>query len=165
MSQLLEDTTRVVLIGAGATALMDLWLLLLRRLGVQGTNFALVGRWAGHAMRGQWFHDPIAKSAPVAGERALGWLVHYAVGIAFAGVLLGVCGMRWAGDPSLPPALALGIASVAAPLFVMQPAMGAGVASSRTPTPAINCLRSLASHTVFGLGLYASALVLSSMPW
>jgi hypothetical protein len=50
---------------------------------------------------------------------------------------------------------------VALPLFVMQPAMGAGVASSGTPTPLKNCLRSLANHTVFGLGLYVSAVVIT----
>jgi len=37
--------------------------------------------------------------------------------------------------------------------------MGAGIASSRTPTPLKNCLRSLANHTVFGVGLYLSAFV------
>ena len=31
--------------------------------------------------------DPIAAAAPVRGERALGWLVHYVVGIAFAEAL------------------------------------------------------------------------------
>jgi hypothetical protein len=46
-------------------------------------------------------------------------------------------------------------------LFVMQPAMGSGFAASRTPTPLKNCLRSLANHTVFGLGLYVSAVLLS----
>ena len=43
----------------------------------------------------------------------------------------------------------------------MQPAMGSGFAASRTPTPLKNCLRSLANHTVFGLGLYLSALVIA----
>ena len=54
-----------------------------------------------------------------------------------------------------------GIGSVAAPFFVMQPAMGAGIAASRTPRPAAARLHSLVTHTVFGLGLYATALVIS----
>ena len=41
------------------------------------------------------------------------------------------------------------------------PAMGAGFAASRTPTPLKNCLRSLANHTVFGFGLYLSALAIA----
>ena len=55
----------------------------------------------------------------------------------------------------------MGIVTVAVPLFVMQPALGAGFASSRTPTPLKNCLRSVATHAVFGLGMYWAALLLS----
>jgi hypothetical protein len=45
----------------------------------------------------------------------------------------------------------------------MQPAMGAGIASSRTPTPLKNSLRSLANHAVFGLGLYLSAATMARL--
>jgi hypothetical protein len=160
MNPLLQDTARVVLIGIGATAVMDLWLLLLKRMNVPTLNFAFVGRWIGHALRGRWTHDAIARAAPVPGELGLGWLAHYAVGIAFAGVLVAINGMAWTARPSLLPALCVGIGTVIAPLFVMQPAMGAGVASSRTSAPAKNCIRSLANHTVFGAGLYLSAAVI-----
>lgn len=163
MTSLTDTLPRVVLIGIGATAAMDAWLLLLRRLGVPTLNFALIGRWAGHLLRGRWAHRPIAASAPIRGELAWGWLVHYAVGVAFAALLVGLCGVAWARHPSLLPALAVGVGSVVAPLFVMQPAMGAGFASSRTPTPAKNCLRSLANHTVFGAGLYLAALATESV--
>ena len=59
------------------------------------------------------------------------------------------------------PAVLVGMATVAAPLFVMQPAMGSGIAASRTPTPLRNCMRSIANHTVFGLGLYLTALLMA----
>lgn len=157
MNPLLLDLARIALIGAGATALMDLWLLLLKRLHIPTLDFGLIGRWAGHVLQGRFAHAAIAKAAPVRGEKALGWLVHYAVGIAFAGVLAGLHGMAWTQDPRLLPALAVGIGSVAAPWFVMQPAMGAGIAASRTPTPWKNRARSLATHAVFGLGLYVAA--------
>lgn len=147
----------IVLVGAGATAVMDLWLFLLRGLGVPTLNFAFIGRWAAHALRGRVVHAAIARAAPVPGELAWGWLVHYAVGIAFAALLVGVQGPAWTRQPTLAPAVATGLATVLLPLFVMQPAMGAGVASSRTPTPLKNVLRSLANHAVFGLGLYLSA--------
>jgi hypothetical protein len=55
------------------------------------------------------------------------------------------------------PAVALGVGTVVFPLFVMQPAMGLGVAASRTPAPLKNCLRSVVNHAVFGLGLFLSA--------
>jgi hypothetical protein len=161
LSPFWQDLARVALIGIGATALMDLWLVLLKRLGLPGLHFGHLGRWAGHVARGRWVHAAMAKAAPVRGELALGFGVHYAVGIAFAAVLVVWCGMGWAHRPSLAPALALGVGSVVMPLFVMQPAMGAGVASSKTPTPLRNCLKSLANHTVFGAGLYLAAIVLA----
>lgn len=151
------EIVKVMLIGIGATAVMDAWLMLLKRSGVPTLNFAMIGRWAGHLTRGTFAHAAIAKSPPVPGELALGWLMHYAIGIAFAALLVAVQGLQWTGNPTLLPALAVGMATVAAPLFVMQPAMGAGIASSKTPTPLKNCLRSVANHTVFGLGLYLAA--------
>lgn len=156
-----EYLAKAVLIGCGATIVMDAWLLLLKRLKVPTLDFALLGRWVGHLFRGRLRHAPIAKSPPIPEERLLGWCAHYAIGIAFALMLAGAAGAHWVDSPSLAPALALGIGSVVAPLFVLQPAMGAGFAASRTPTPLKNCLRSLATHTVFGLGLYLSALVVA----
>ena len=157
MNQVLQDLARVVLIGVGATAMMDAWLYLLKRLKVPTLNFALVGRWFGHALCGRWKHAAIARAEPIKGELALGWLIHYGVGIAFAGVLVSIFGMAWARNPSLVPALLVGAGTVVAPLFVMQPAMGSGVASSKTDAPVRNSFRSVVNHTVFGAGLYVAA--------
>lgn len=156
------DFPRAVAIGLGATAVMDLWLTLLKAFGLPTLNFALLGRWVGHMPRGRWSHAGIAKSAPVRGELALGWVAHYATGITFAVLLTALAGPYWLRAPSVVPALSFGIATVVLPLFVMQPAMGAGIASSRTATPALNALKSLANHTVFGLGLYAAALAIAT---
>ncbi len=161
MNPLAEEMIRVVVIGIGATAALDAWLWLLKRLGVPTLDVAFMGRWVGHLRRGRWAHDSIAKAGPVAGEVALGWLLHYATGIAFAGVLVAVTGPAWTSDPRLLPALAVGIGTVVAPLFVLQPAMGAGIASSRTAAPARNCLKSFANHAVFGFGLYLAAVVVA----
>ena len=48
-------------------------------------------------------------------------------------------------------------------MFLLQPLMGAGLASSRTATPWRNRLRSLLNHLVFGLGLYLSAIALAAL--
>lgn len=157
----IEDAARIALIGAGATACMDLWLALLRRLDVPTLDFAMLGRWVGHWRRGVVAHAAIGKAAAVQGERALGWLVHYATGIAFAAVLVAIAGTGWIRNPTLLPALGWGVATVALPWLVMQPAMGAGIAAANTPAPARNRARSLANHAVFGLGLYLSALLLA----
>jgi hypothetical protein len=159
----LQDIARVVLIGVGATVVMDVWLAFLKRMGVPTLDFGFIGRWVGHLLRGQVAHAAIRQSPRIAGELVWGWLTHYAVGIAFAGLLVAVQGPAWTQDPSLLPALAVGMGTVAAPLLVMQPAMGSGFAASKTPTPLKNCLRSLANHTVFGLGLYLSAAAVASV--
>jgi hypothetical protein len=61
------------------------------------------------------------------------------------------------------PALIFGIVTVAIPFFIMHPSFGLGLASSRAPNPTQARLRSLMSHAVFGVGLYISALAMSSI--
>jgi hypothetical protein len=153
----METIARSLLIGAGATLVMDAWAALLRRFGVPSLDFAMLGRWVGHLPRGRFLHERIAAAAPIRGERALGWATHYAIGISIAGLLLTVYGLEWAHAPTPGPALLIGVVTVAAPLLVLQPALGAGVASRKTPAPLFNSLKSLATHAVFGLGLYLAA--------
>jgi len=160
VSEAVEFALRTLWIGAGATVVMDLWAVLRKRLfGIPSLDYALVGRWLVHLTRGRFFHDPIGKSPRVAGERAIGWTAHYLIGIAFAAVLLASWGLEWARQPTLAPALIVGIGTVVLPFCVMQPAMGAGFAASRTPRPAMARFQSLVTHTVFGAGLYAAAWV------
>ncbi|MBX7078297.1 MAG: DUF2938 domain-containing protein [Nannocystaceae bacterium] len=161
MTPNIEIVLRTVAIGAGATAVMDGWAWLLRRLGVPSLDFALLGRWIGHFRDGQWLHASIAKAPPVRGEAVLGWLAHYSIGIGFSALLLALFGLRWARSPTLLPALAIGIVTVAAPLLLLQPALGAGIASSKTAAPLFNSLKSVVTHTVFGFGLYLAAWVSS----
>lgn len=158
---ILQDAIRITVIGIGATAVMDLWLVLLRRLGVTTQSFALIGRWVGHLLRGRMTHAAISKAEPITGELAWGWLTHYTVGIAFSTLLAVIAGRTWIANPTLVPALAVGAFTVAAPLLVMQPAMGAGFLARKTPTPLKNCVRSLANHSVFGLGLYLTATLIA----
>jgi hypothetical protein len=160
---MIEFALRMVLIGVGATLVMDVWAFILRRLGIPSLNFALLGRWLGHLLRGQRMQASIARATPVKGELLLGWSAHYSIGIAFAALLLATFGLHWARSPSLLPALSIGIATVVAPLFILQPALGAGIASSKTPTPVLNCIKSLVTHTVYGFGLYLAALATASL--
>jgi len=138
---------------------MDVWAALLRRFGVPSLNFAFLGRWIGHLPRGRWLHDSIAKADPIPGERLIGWCAHYSIGISFAMLLLAVFGLQWGRSPTVVPALLVGIVTVGAPLFILQPALGAGVASSKTTAPLFNTFKSLVTHTVFGFGLFFAARI------
>jgi hypothetical protein len=151
-----------VLMGLAAAALMDVWSLVLRRrFAIPTLDYALLGRWIGHIARGRFTHERIASADPIRGERPLGWAAHYAIGVTFAIGLLGLVGSDWLRSPTVGPALAVGLVTILAPWLVMQPAMGAGFAGSRTPNPRATRLRNLGTHTVYGLGLYLAALVLT----
>jgi hypothetical protein len=163
MSETVGFALRAVVIGAGATIMMDLWAALLRQLGVPSLNLAFLGRWIGHLARGHWMHVSIAAATPIRGERWIGWCAHYSIGVAFSALLLWTYGVKWARSPSLLPALFIGIATVIAPLLILQPAMGAGIASWKTPRPFLSSVKSLATHTVFGLGMYLAALAAASL--
>lgn len=160
MSEGLELILRAALIGIGATVVLDLWNALLKHVvGVPSLNMGMLGRWFGHFPQGHFRHENIAGSPPIPGERIIGWGAHYAIGIAWAAFLLAIWGLDWARHPTPLPALIVGLVTVAAPFFVMQPGMGLGIAASRTPSPNAARLKSLASHTVYGIGLYGAALL------
>ena len=162
MPDAVEFVARGVFIGLAGAAAMDLWSLLLRRRSnIQGLDYALLGRWIGHFPRRRFFHERIASAEPIRRERPLGWVAHYSIGIAFAFLLLAIWGLGWARSPTIWPALLIGLGTIVAPWFVLQPGMGAGIAASRTPNPRAARLRNLATHTVYGIGLYGSAVALS----
>jgi len=147
-------------IGIGATLVMDLWaLFLLRAFSIPSLNYAMVGRWIGHIPRGQLVHINIAEARPITGERIIGWTAHYVIGVIFAGLLISIWGLSWTVSPTPFPAVAFGLATIAAPFFILQPGMGAGVAASKTPAPNVARFRSLSAHMSFGIGLYLSALL------
>lgn len=154
----IEVIARTCLIGAGATIAMDVWALVRRRVfGVPALGYALVGRWLAWLPRGRVVHTPIAVTPPVRGEGAIGWAAHYLIGIAFAAVPVALWGAAWLREPTLASAMIVGVASVAAPFFVLQPALGAGIAARHTPRPWAARIHSVVTHAVFGAGLYASA--------
>ena len=153
---------QVLFTGLGATALMDVAMIARKRVfGVALPDYGLVGRWLGHMPRGRFVHPRIAAAAAVDGERWIGWSAHYAIGVAFAALLYGVAGAAWFHAPTICIALTVGIGTVAAPFFVMQPAMGAGIAANRTPRPTAARVQSIATHAIFGLGLYGAGLLSS----
>ena len=157
MTSLVEVAVRTVLIGAGATLTMDVWGAVLRRFGIPSLRFEILGRWVGNLPRGRWWHEDISRTPPVRGERLIGWCAHYLIGIGFAALLLTVQGLAWARSPTPWPALVMGVVTVLAPWLVLQPALGAGIASSKTPRPVFNSCKSLITHTVFGVGLFIAA--------
>lgn len=160
-----EIVLRTLLVGIGATLGMDLWALLLKHVyGVTGLDYRLLGRWVGHLARGRISHDGIGRTAPIPAEAAVGWIAHYAIGVIFAAGLVAVWGAGWLQAPTPAPALITGLVTVAAPFLILQPAFGFGIAASRAPNPKQARLRSIATHLVFGAGLYLAARLTTALP-
>ncbi|EHS49000.1 hypothetical protein PDO_0756 [Rhizobium sp. PDO1-076] len=149
---------RGVIIGAGATALMDIWAIVLWRVfGQSKANWAPVGRWFWHLKNGKVFHDNIANAEPYAHELTLGWISHYAVGILYGILLAVLVGPVWFANPTFLPAWILGILTVGAGWFLLQPGLGIGWAASKTPNPTKVRALNLVAHTVFAIGLWGTA--------
>jgi Protein of unknown function (DUF2938) len=154
-----ETVLGAAIVGIGGTVILDLWATLLGRLfGVPATNWAMVGRWVGHMPAGRFRHENIAKAAPVSGELAIGWIFHYAIGIGYGLLLVALWGAEWVREPTLLPPLILALGLLVAPYFIMMPGMGSGFAGAKTPNPNVTRLKSVVGHSVFGLGMYVTAL-------
>ena len=149
-----------IVMGVIGTLMMDIWAQILKRTaGIPSANWAMVGRWVANIPQGQLTHDNIGAVAPVPGELALGWLFHYAVGIAYGVALALIMGPAWLAAPTFWPAWIFALLTVGFGWFVMQPGLGLGWAASRTPAPWRARGLSLVAHTVFGMGLWLGALL------
>ena len=151
-----------LVIGIGATLIMDLWNLFLRRaFGVASLSYCVLGRWLLHMAEGRLRHASIAAAPRKPYECAMGWTAHYTIGVVFAVGFVALASAEWLSRPTLLPPLLYGIGTVVFPFFIMQPSFGLGIAASRAPRPAQARLKSLVTHTVFGVGLYVCALGVS----
>ncbi|MBL8550946.1 MAG: DUF2938 domain-containing protein [Hyphomonadaceae bacterium] len=164
MEELLGLGAKVGVVGIGATLILDFWSLFLKAaFGVPSPNYKMVGRWIGYFTRGRFVHRAVADAPRIGGEHLIGWSAHYGIGILYAGLLVAFAGADWLNTPTVLPAMLVGIMTVAAPFLMMQPAMGAGFASSKAERPNIARMRSLAAHAAFGFGLYLAAVIVRSV--
>lgn len=162
MSYELETALRASIIGIGGTVALDAWVTMLQYLvKTPATNWAMVGRWLGHMPKGSFHHENMAAVAPIGGEAAIGWTFHYGIGIGYGLLLVVIQGSGWLVDPSVLPPVLLSLALLVAPFFVMMPGLGLGIAGSKTPKPNVTRLKSVLAHTMFGLGMYATAMVIN----
>jgi len=157
-----NDILGAIAIGIGATLFMDLWNLFLKRtFSIPSLNYCLLGRWLCHMPGGTMTHASIANASEKPFECTVGRIAHYTIGVVFALVFVALVSGDWLVRPTLMPALLYGIGTVVFPFFIMQPSIGLGIAASRTSNPTQARLKSVATHTVFGVGLYVCALGVS----
>jgi len=144
--------------GIFATVVLDLWQRLLNAAaGIPPTNWAFVGRWFAYLPRGRFVHRPIAATPAVQGELALGWAMHYLVGLVYGFAYLGLMVFALDRPPSLLSGLAFGAASVVIPWFILQPGLGIGAMGRLAANPQIPRWTALAAHVLYGASLFAGS--------
>ena len=157
-----RDILGAMAIGIGATLVMDLWNLLLKRaFGIPSLDFCLLGRWLRHMPSGTLRHASISAASRQPFECTVGWMAHYTIGIAFGLGFIALTSSDWLARPTALPAVLYGLGTVVFPFFILQPSFGLGIAASKTRNPAQARMKSLVTHVVFGVGLYGCALCLS----
>jgi hypothetical protein len=154
-----NDVLGAIAIGIGATLVMDLWNLFLKRtFSIPSLSYCLLGRWVSHMPGGTLRHASIAAAPPRAHECTVGWIAHYTIGVALALGFVALTSGHWLARPTLLPALLYGIGTIVFPFLILQPSFGLGFAGSKTPNPTQARLKSLMTHTIFGVGLYVCAI-------
>jgi Protein of unknown function (DUF2938) len=154
----------IIIVGVVATLALDIWQQIYRLLfGTAITDWAIIGRWAAYLPRGQLVHENIGETTPVAHELALGWVVHYAVGIGYAVVYLFLMWFVFASPPDFKSAMIFGAISVAVTWFAMEPVLGAGVMASKTPRPPAAMAHDFTSHLSFGFGLFLGVVIFRAL--
>ena len=71
-----------------------------------------------------------------------------------------LAGPAWTREPTFLPAWILGMVTIGAGWFLLQPGMGAGWAASKRANAWQVRFLNVVSHTVFAAGLYGTALLL-----
>ena len=152
---------KIIVIGIGATFTMDVYAFILKLFGIKGLDYRFLGRWIGHFFNGKFFHIKIFNAPQIKFEQFIGQIAHYTIGVAFAFLLVILFEKKWLDNPSLFPALIIGLVTMIAPFFIMQPAFGFGIAGSNLPDPNKARMMSLIIHCIYGFGLFAMALLLN----
>ena len=149
------------LMGLGATLAIDFWAVIQHRIwNLPLPNWAMPGRWFAHLFQGKVFHRDIAQSKEVTNELLVGWLLHYGVGVGYGIMFLLIMGIEWISHPSFLSAWIFALITIVAGWFILQPGMGLGWAGKNTSAPWKLRGLGLVTHTIFGLGLWASGLLI-----
>jgi Protein of unknown function (DUF2938) len=154
----------IIIVGVVATLTLDIWQQIYRvAFGTPITDWAIIGRWAANLPRGQIVNENIGSAPAVPHEHAIGWVVHYLVGIGYAVVYLVLMWFILGIPPSFISAMIFGAISVSVTWFAMEPILGAGVMASKTPNRQAAMIHDFTSHLSFGFGLFLGTVIFRAL--
>lgn len=146
---------RWVLTGVVATLSMDVLTGIATRLGVLAPlPPQLVGRWFASVAQGRPIHADIAQAPRLVYELPLALGGHYAIGITLACFFLWLTARVELPASSPRVAVGYGLATCCLAWLLMFPAMGYGFFGIHGPEGTHLFRTSLATHTLYGLGLW-----------
>jgi len=149
----------ILMVGIGSTIVLDIWgLITSKRKGEAPMDWGLPGRWVLGLLQGHFYLQD-GQTPATTNEKMIGWIFHYGVGVLYAALLLCFGGPY---APMVFPAFLIGfVLATLAGMFIMMPAMGAGVMARNLPNrvEAINGM--LISHLIFALAEYVLARLAS----
>ena len=116
-------------------------------------DVTMIGRMSAGWMRGRFRYDSPGQIEPYAHERLLGYLAHYAIGVALAAIFV-VGWEKFIDSPASPAwAVVFGFATTVISEFLVYPSMGLGVCGRRSPEGLKAFVSPLANHLFFGIGM------------
>jgi len=143
-----------VVAGVLGTLAMDLLNSLFARTGMLSKiEVGMIGRMAVGWTRGRFRYGHPSEMQQVANEVLYGYVTHHAIGVSLAIPYV----LGWdllVGGPASPVwAIAYGVATTVASVFLVLPSMGLGVFGWRSPEGIKVPLSSLANHLFYGIGM------------
>lgn len=154
---------KTILIGLGATIVIDSVLYIAGVFGSPSRGILFVGRWLAYMTKGKYYHHTIIETPSVVNELIIGQIAHYTIGILFAFLLVAIYGNKWLSKPTLFPTMIIALITLITPFFILQPALGFGIAFSNRPEQGQLILKSLIIHLAYGFGLYLSAKTINGI--
>ena len=147
--------------GVLGTLVMDSLNYLFARIGLLSKiDVGMIGRMSAGWVRGRFSYRYPSEMEQVANEVLYGYIAHYTIGVGLAVIYV----LGWdflVGGPTSPLwALAYGVATTVASLFIVFPSMGLGMFGKRSPEGIRSSLSSLANHLFFGVGMAVTVTLL-----
>jgi hypothetical protein len=160
ITNLFSFLINLVLIGIIATAVMDLWgLVLYFTLGIS-VDWSLVGRLVGNMLEGNFFLYGLENAPAIQHENAIGWFAHYCTGLFYSFCFLLFSYKIMGKKPCFIYALIVSFAFMVVPFLFYQPEVGMGYFAAHASDPNLARLLTVSVHFSFGVGLYLGYRIL-----
>ena len=149
-----------VLVGVLGTLVMDVLNLLFSRTGlIHKIDVGSIGRMSAGWARGRFFFNHPSEMPDADRAVMLGYITHYAIGVALAYLYFIGWEMLVGGEPSTVWAIVYGVATTVVSYFYVFPSRGLGLCGWKSPDGIKSPLSSLFNHLFFGLGMALAILI------